>query len=320
MNELKVDVTSIGTLAVDYFAIVPEIPCIDDKIIVNKYEIHAGGVAGNVITQLARLGIKAGWFGKIGDDKEGKILIDEFIKEGIDTSHMEVINNEHSMFTWIQVNKKGEKAITMFTNVLKTLTPEDIETKHKQYIASSKILQVEASLLPLRPALRAMEIAKENGVKIVFDLDVPPSNFIDKAKLTTKEEFKKAIEMSDVFIPCKAAVKELIGSKDITQYAKKLLDYGSDIVAVTLGEKGCIVLNRDEFHIIPSFKVNVVDTTGAGDAFHGGFIYGLLKQFPLKDMGIFANACGAFCCMKVGARAMGRLPEINNLISKQINK
>jgi len=314
MAKTRVDVSSIGTLAVDYFSLLQEIPGVDDKVMAERYEIHPGGVAGNVITQIARLGISTGWFGKVGDDEAGKILIKEFINEGIDTTHAEIIKNEHSMFTWIQVDKNGDKAITMFPNVLNKFTEQDVEKKHKDYISSSKVLQAEACVLPLKPVLRAMGIAKESGVQIVFDLDVVPSHFVHEAHLATEEELIRAIELADIFIPCKAAAVELIGSKDIPGNARKLLDYGPRIVAVTLGDKGCIVLSRDEFHTIPSYRVKVIDTTGAGDAFHGGFIYGLIKELSLKSTGIFANACGAICCMNVGARAMGGLAEIDKLI------
>ena len=317
MNKSRVDVCSMGTLAVDYFALVSEIPGPDEKILVKEYEIHAGGVAGNVITQVARLGIKAGWMGKVGNDEAGKILINEFLKEGVDISHVEIVDSEHSMFTWIQVDKRGDKAITMFTNVLNKFTTEDVDKKHKEYIQSSKILQVEGSLLPLKPALRAMEIAKESGVTIVFDLDVAPHHFVNNERLATEQELKKAIELADVFIPCKAAAVELIGTKDIQHHAEKLLDYGCGIVTITLGEKGCIVYDKNDFYTIPAFRVDVVDTTGAGDAFHGGFIYGLIKGFNLKEIGTFANACGAICCTQVGARAMGKLCEVEHFIKER---
>ena len=124
------DVVAIGTLAVDYYALLPSIPAADQKIMAEGYEIHPGGVAGNVITQIARLGANAGWFGKIGSDESGNIILDDFKREGIDTSHTEVVEGKHSMFTWIQVNSHGERSITMFPNVLVELTPEDGEEKH----------------------------------------------------------------------------------------------------------------------------------------------------------------------------------------------
>ncbi len=280
------------------------------------YEVHTGGVAGNVLTQLGRLGVRSGWFGKVGDDEAGRLLLEDFRREGIDRSHAEVVKDEYSMFTWIQVNDRGERSITMFPNVLVKLTVEDVIQKHAQYIASSKVLHAEACLLPLKPVIKAMEIAKEQGVTIVFDLDVLPSYFVDEARLASKEEMLHALELADVLIPCKSAARELIKSDSIEQHAEKLLDYGPKVVAITLGEKGCIVLDRKNFVRIPAYKVRVVDTTGAGDAFHGGFIYGVLKGFNLEESGRFANGCGAICCTRVGARSMGRMDDVLQLMEK----
>lgn len=317
MTSTKVDVASIGTLAVDYFALLSKIPGVDDKFMARGYEIHPGGVAGNVITQISRLGLKAGWMGKIGDDEAGKILLEEFQKDGIDTSHVEIIRNEHSMFTWIQVDKNGDKAVTMFPNILNSFTAEEVEKRHSSLIRSAKILQAEACLLPLKPALRAMEIAKANGVRIVFDLDVSPYHFIHKSGMATEDEMNRAIELADVFIPCKAAAIELIGSDDIINKAGKLLDYGPSIISITMGDSGCIVFSKDEFYTIPSYKIDVVDTTGAGDAFHGGFIYGLINDMSIEECGRFGNACGALCCTRIGARAMGTLSDVKKLIAEQ---
>ena len=120
-----------------------------------------------------------------------------------------------------------------------------------------------------------------------------------------------------MFIPCKAGAKELIGSDDIENHVKKLLDFGAEIVAVTLGEKGCIVMDKSTTVTIPGYSVDVIDTTGAGDAFHGGFIYGILNELPLEEMGLFSNACGAICCTNVGARAMGTLDEVISFMKER---
>ena len=311
-----IEVSATGTLAVDYFALLPKLIGADEKIISSGYEIHPGGVSGNVLTQLARLGVSAGWFGKVGNDEAGKILIDEFKNEGVDCSHLEVVDGDFSMMTWIQVDKKGGRSIIMFPNVLAKLTAEEIEKKHGDYIRASKAMHAEACLLPLKPVLKAMEIAKESGVKVVFDLDVPPSYFVDEAKMATRDELMRALEMTDVLIPCKSSAIELLNTDDITGNAKKLLDFGPEVVAITLGDKGCIVFDEKNFFSVPAFNINVVDTTGAGDAFHGGFIYSILKGFSLEESGRFANACGALCCIKVGARAMGRLDDIKKLLEQ----
>ena len=314
MEKNRIEVTGIGTLAVDYFAVVPKLIGAEEKIISSRLEVHAGGVSGNVLTQVARLGARAGWLGKVGDDDAGRILLDEFGKEGIDGSHAEVVPGGFSMITWIQVDARGERSIVMFPNVLGTLTPEEVEKKHGAYIAASSVLHTEACLLPLKPVIRAMEIARENGVRVVFDLDVPPSDFIGSMKLATEEELSRALQLADVLIPCKGAASELLETDDIVGNAKKLLDFGPRTVAITLGDRGCIVINEDEFVEIPAFKVKVVDTTGAGDAFHGGFIYGMLRGWDLERIGTLANGCGALCCTELGARSMGRMEDVQKLI------
>lgn len=314
---MQVDVTALGTLAVDYFALLPRLIGAEEKIISEGYEVHPGGVAGNVITQVARLGVNAGWFGMVGGDEPGDILVREFRKEGVDCTHVEMVEGEHTMITWIQVDRRGERSIVMFPNVLNKLTERDVEDKHGDYIRQSRVMHAEACLLPLRPVLRAMEIARQAGVKIVFDLDVPPSSFVRDMGLATMDELLHALELADVLVPCKSAAAELLESEDIVGNAGRLLEYGPATVAITLGDRGCVVLDREQAHTVPAFGVKVVDTTGAGDAFHGGFIYSVLRGMDLRAAGVFANACGALCCTRVGARAMGSLDDINALIEKE---
>lgn len=309
---MKVDVASTGTLAVDYYGFIPRLNHYG-KAMAEKYEFHPGGVAGNVITQLGHLGTKTGWFGKIGDDDTGKILIDEFKKYSLDISHVEVIKDKMSMFTWILVDKSGERSITMFPNVLNELTAKDVREKHADYIRNAKILMVEACVMPLAPIIEAMKIANEAGVKVVFDMDVTLKDIIE-TNMGTEEDLYECIRRADVFIPCKVAAAELLGTSDLKNNIHKLQAKESQIVSVTLGDKGCLIYNNHEKIYIPGFKVVAIDTTGAGDAFHGGFVYGLLNNFSIKKIGEFANACGAYCCTGVGARHTGNLDLIQEII------
>jgi sugar/nucleoside kinase (ribokinase family) len=314
MVRIGVEVASIGTLAVDYFGLMPSLPNPGQKVVAGRFEIHPGGVAGNVITQVARLGGKAGWIGKIGDDPAGRIILEEFRKEGIDPSHVEIVQGGYSMFTWILVDARGERTIVMFPNVLSTFTERDVEAKHAEYIASAKILQAEACGLALAPMLRAMEIARSHRVRTVFDLDVPPSLLIEEARLGTRRELELVLELTDILIPSKAAVAEMLGGEEPEARAHKLLDRGPQAVVITLGEKGSLYLDRQESFRTPGFIVEAVDTTGAGDAFHGGFIWSMLQGYPAEKACILANACGAYCCTGIGARAMGRREQIEALI------
>jgi sugar/nucleoside kinase (ribokinase family) len=310
----NVEVVSMGALAVDYFGLMPALPQQGQKVVADKYEIHPGGVAGNVITQVARLGGRAGWIGKIGDDPAGRLMLEEFQREGIDHSHMEIVQGSYSMFTWIMVDHRGERNIVMFPNILASFTGRDVQDKHAEYIGSAKILQTEACAVALEPMIRAMEIAHAEGVQCVFDLDVSPSHLIDEARLGTQRDLERIISLTDVLIPSKAAVAELLGEEDFEAGAEKLLDRGPQAVVITLGEKGSIYVDRSLRCRIPGFRVEVVDTTGAGDAFHGGFIWSLLQGDSVERACTVANACGAYCCTQVGARAMGRREQIESLI------
>lgn len=308
------DVVALGALAVDYYAIVPKLPSEDEKTTAAEYKIMAGGVAGNVLTQTARLGLKSGWIGKLGDDPSGDILRNEFKNDGVDCSHGETINGKNSMFTWITVDSEGSRTIVMFPNVLAEFTAQDVVQRHSDYIRSSKVLQVEACMLPLNIMLEGLRIAKKAGTMTVFDLDVAPSE-IERSNLGTIDELKEILSLVDVLIPCKHAAHELISSSDFEKDSSALLKYGAKVAAVTLGSRGCVVLNKNEQYTVPSVNAGkIIDTTGAGDAFHGGMIYALLNHYPLQRAGLFANACGGLNCTKIGARSMGTLEMINSLI------
>lgn len=118
----------------------------------------------------------------------------------------------------------------------------------------------------------------------------------------------------DVLKPCKAAARELTGETDFDRIAQKMLALGPRLVAITMGKEGCLIADSSSTTHVPCFKVNVVDTTGAGDAFMGGLSYALLQGWNARRVGEFANACAALCCTRVGARAMADRKQVEALI------
>jgi fructokinase len=161
-----------------------------------------------------------------------------------------------------------------------------------------------------------MKIAREAGVRVIFDLDVAPSYFAH-AKLGSEKDLIAALQLVDVLKPCQAAAREITGETDYEKIAHKLLALGPKVVAVTMGADGSLIAGQGKMAHVPAFKVNVVDSTGAGDAFMGGLSYGLLQNWDHRRVGTFANACAAICCTKVGARSMGKFDEVNALINSQ---
>jgi len=309
----ETQVVGLGSCTVDFFAPVPKLIGAEEKINANRLEIHAGGVTANNLTQVARLGATAGWIGLIGDDENGRIIQKEFAEDGMDTAGIEVVKGEYSSFTWIPVDVQGERCIYMFPNVTAKVTPKQIRERFAQHIRQARHFHTEASQLPLPPVLEAIRVAREAGVKVIFDLDVDPTYFV-QAGLGTKDELLEALRLTDVLKPCKAAARELTGESGYEQMARRLLTYGPKLVAITMGAEGCLIASSQGIVHASPFRVNVVDTTGAGDAFMGGLSYALLQGWEHERVGAFANACAALCCTNVGARAMAKLNDVNAFI------
>lgn len=309
MPTKNVEVVGIGSCTVDFFAIVPRLLGPEEKINADRMEIHAGGVTANNLTQVARLGAKTGWLGLIGDDENGRIIQKEFTDDGMDLSGIEIVKGEMSSLTWIPVDAEGERCIYMFPNVTGRISVHQVRARFGPHIKAAKHFHTEASQLPIAPVREAMNVAKESGVRVVFDLDVSP-NFFAQSNLGTQEELTAALKVVDVLKPCKAAAREMTGEKDYERVADKLRRLGPSLVAITMGTDGCLIASGKEKVHVPAFKVDVVDTTGAGDAFMGGLSYGLLQGWDNKRVGFFANACAALCCTKVGARAMSKRDEV----------
>jgi sugar/nucleoside kinase (ribokinase family) len=304
-----VDVVGIGSCTVDYFAIVPRLLGPEEKINAERMEIHAGGVTANNLTQVARLGASTGWLGLIGDDENGRIIQKAFSDDGMDLSGIEIVKGEHSSLTWIPVDSAGERCIYMFPNITGKISCYQVDNRFAPHIKKAKHFHTEASQLPIVPVKEAMRIAKEANVRVLFDLDVSPS-FFAQSNLGTQEELTASLRLVDVLKPCKAAARELTGETDYERIADKLLNLGPGLVAITMGADGCLIASRKQKVRVPAFRPDVVDTTGAGDAFMGGLSYALLQGWDQQRVGIFANACAALCCTRVGARAMSKREDV----------
>lgn len=303
------DVVGIGSCGIDYFAIVPRLLGAEEKISAERMEIHAGGVTANNLTQVARLGVKTGWLGLVGDDENGGLIKKSFTDDGMDISGVEVVKGERSTMTWIPVDAQGERCIYMFPNVNGKISCYQVRNRFAGHIKKAKHFHTEASQLPLVPVREGMLVAKEAGVRVFFDLDVTP-NFFAQMNLGGQEDLVASLKLVDVLKPCKAAARELTGQCDYDKIAGELLKLGPTLVAITQGGEGCLIASHEKMVHVPAFKVKVVDTTGAGDAFMGALSYGLLKGWDHQRIGLFANACAALCCTKVGARAMSKLDEV----------
>jgi ribokinase len=287
---MKFDVIGFGALNVDKIFRVPKIAHEEEETFVLKAEETAGGSAANTVVGLARLGLKTSFIGKVANDHEGQLLLDDFKREGVNTEGIIVSKNGTSGTVAAYVDEKGERALYVHPSVNDTLTFEEINL---EYARQSRFIHLTS--VDRKPFLAQKKLVKElTDTHVCFD----PGEIYARKGL---KALKPIIQRSSVVLPSEGELKMLTG-KNWKEGAKMLLKEGAGIVAVKLGERGCYVSDGKETHFIEPFKVKVVDTTGAGDAFCAGFIYGLAMNRDLYQCGRLGNFVASRCITQVGAR------------------
>jgi arabinose-5-phosphate isomerase len=203
----------------------------------------------------------------------------------------------------IFVDDGGGRAIYMAPGATAETTAEHVRTHHADFIVRARRLSTEVSQLPLAAALEALRIAKQAGIPTLVDLDVPPSDAVPA--LGDADLLDAVLRAADLIKPAKAAARELFPEAhgDSARIARAMRErYGTAIVVLTDGEAGCFVSAPEFEGRTPACRAKeVVDTTGAGDAFLGGLLVALRHDLPLADAAKLANACGAACVERLGA-------------------
>lgn len=259
----------------------------------------SGGSAANTIVGLARLDVKTGFVGKVANDHEGQLLLNDFRREGVNTDGIVTAENGNSGTVSAFIDKRGERALYVHPSVNDSLTFEEIDL---EYVRQTEFLHLTS--FHEKP-FNAQKHLVERLVDVKVSLD--PGEIYAQKGLAS---LRPIIRRCHVVMPSENEVRLLTG-KDWQDGAKQLLNEGVEIVAVKLGRKGCYVTNGRQNHLIPSIKTRVVDTTGAGDAFCAGFLYGLIKKRDLFECGRLGNFAASRCIVKVGART--GLPRASEL-------
>jgi ribokinase len=298
----RFNVIGFGALNVDKLFRVNRIAAAEEESFIEDYAEACGGSAANTIVGLARLGCKVGFIGKVGRDKEGVLLLEDFCKEGVDTNG--VINAKHGKSGSVLgfVDKKGARALCIDPGVNDTIKFEEI---NMEYVSQARFLHLTSFVgeKSFRTQEKLLETL-QNSVKVSFD----PGVLYARRGLSSLEPI---IKRAYVLMPNSIELELLTGKTDYCKGADFLVGRGVKIVAVKLGGDGCYVTDGRERHLIEAFRVKAVDTTGAGDAFCAGFLYGLLNGKSLYECGRLGNFVASRCVMKMGARA--GLPSVKDL-------
>ena len=309
MVDSKLDVVGCGSMVVDLFYRTPRIIRADEKVILDANgtgaaieQASVGGVVLNHLGWARVLGLETGIFGKMGDDRNGEFLRDGMESLGI--RHHLTLDGCASSYATVFVDPAGNRAIYMMRGATAELKASEIRARHGAFIKNARIVSTEISQLPLKTVIAILKFARENSIPTVLDLDVPPSDAI--RTLGTRAELDQALKLATYLKPAKGAARELAEGDDPLKMAEQIrARFGNDAVIMTAGASGCAISANDTSVRVPAFKVKVVDTTGAGDAFLGGVLAGLLWKLKWPEIGRLANAAAAIGIGRLGAFPSG---------------
>jgi len=280
------DIIGIENLILDFLVQIEALPTSNKSCPYQQASWQGGGNVASAMVAAARLGAEGGMIGFIGDDQYGKVCVNDFKRHGIDVSQIKIDKDGKTGFC-IAIAETSTKCRSFIYQQkgCRMLRPDELD---RNYIAASKYLHL-GKLDPT--CIQAARIAKECGVKVSIDAGY---YFPDTADY---------MDLFDVFVASEFYYEGLFDNKNYKENCAKLQAKGPEIVVVTLGEKGCVGMQDGNYFELPAFEVPVADTTGAGDVFHGAFIYGLLQGWNARETARFSSAVSAIKCTRLGGRA-----------------
>jgi ribokinase len=294
------DVVGLGALNLDKLYNVNLIAKEEEEGFVTGFKESAGGSAANTVVGLARLKLNTGFIGKVASDHEGKFLLEDFRREGVDTKGIIIADEGRSGMVMGFIDIKGDRALYVDPGVNNLIEFQDI---NPEYAANTHFLHLSSFVGEQSLKVQKELLNKLPNVKVSFD----PGSLYARRGLRA---LRPIIRRCHVMFPNAIETRMLTG-ENYVQGAKTFMEIGAEVVAVKLGDKGCYVTHGEETHIIKPYKVDVVDTTGAGDAFCAGFLYGLIKCKDLAECGKLGNFVASRCITKMGARTgLPRLEEL----------
>lgn len=292
-------VIGLGQCAYDYLFVTDSFPQPDTKKEVLEWTNAGGGPVATALAGLSRLGIECNYHGIIGDDEAGEKIRESLLHENINTEGLIKRWGTDSQVAFIAVEKdSGKRTIFWKRPSGAPLTPDELPD---HFLDGADFLLVDG--LMAKASMQAAKKARKKGIPVMLDAGRVRNGMIELAHMCDyvvgSEEFARGLRKDKPFDPEEAI--------------EKMRSFGAKAATVTLGDKGSITLCSDEIFRTPAYKVDAVDTTGAGDVFHAGYIYGLLQKRDIKEVVRFASAFAALKCRKLGGRA--GIPDLNEVMN-----
>src|SRR5574341_256301 len=283
------DVVGFGLNAVDHLIVVPEYPEFDTKVRFTQYEKSAGGQTATAMVALQRLAMKTAYAGKFGSDDAGLFGRESLMLEGVNDDYADTIEGASNQVAFIIIDgRSGERTIIWDRDERLSYAAEEAPV---ELAPRGRVLHIDAHYPPA--CLAMARAARAAGTAVTADVD------------NIYESLPKLLPLIDVLITSSEFPERLTGLSDLrAALVETHRRYGCAIVGATLGARGAIVLCENESIESPAFAVpgGCRDTTGAGDAFHAGFIYGMLREEDVETCMRLGNAVAALKCRALGGR------------------
>jgi sulfofructose kinase len=290
----KIDLVGVGLNATDTLIRLPHYPALGSKVEFRSADVLPGGQVATAVAACQQWGLRTRYVGKIGDDSAAAIHRAEFDRLGVET-HLVTASGCASQQAVILVDDAGERTVLWKRDNGLTLLPEELRS---EWITHARALHVDGH--DTAAAAVAAGWARDAGVPVVADLD------------DLYAGIETLLDEIDYLITSRDIPGRLTGDQNLRRSLPAVRNrYGCRLTAATLGDEGVLAWDGSRFHYAPAFQVKTLDTTGAGDIFHAGFIYGLLRGWPLSRQLDFACAAAALNCTAAGAR--GGIQSVENI-------
>ena len=285
---MHADVIGIGLAVLDHLMLVSDFPSGEGVFSATQYETQGGGMVATALVAAQKLGASTEFWGRVGDDEVGHALLKELKSYNVNISQVHMVPQGRTGVCFVMVKAdSGERAFVV--SAQKNLYV-DLKALNLDRIRRSKAVLIDATWI--EAAQKAAHFARSHGVPVVADVHDPSQPSLE------------LLGLADYAIIPRHLADVLTGNKgDYSRALHELKARGAKVPIVTLGEDGCTYLYREKIFKLPAFRVKTVDTTGAGDCFHGAFCFGLAHGFAAPEAIGFASAVAAMSCTKLGGRA-----------------
>jgi sugar/nucleoside kinase (ribokinase family) len=292
----KIDCLGLGIIPLDILFTIPAYPASGQKVDASSVIVQGGGPVPNTMVGMTRLGHKTAVIAAVGNDWAGQVSIEELKGELVDTRHMIIKKAKSAMASGFIESGSGQRTIALYRKI--TVLPRDLQTVD---YPAPRVIHLDGR--DLDACVKLAKWGRKVGSVISFDVG------------SMRNNVSPIFPLVDHLVVADAFAMPFTRTKNARSAILYLAKHCPGEIVVTEGIKGSLGWDREQFHFQPAFKVKNVDTTGAGDSFHAGYLHGLLRGWPMPERLRFGAATAALKCTKPGARTGApRLAEVTRFL------